>query len=299
MTYSLVARDPATGECGVAVQSHWFSVGSVVSWAEPGVGAVATQSVAEPAYGPRLLARLRAGDEPGAALAALLAEDAAARYRQVGVAAAAGGVAVHTGTDCIAHAGDVALDHASFQANMMAAPGVPEAMAAAWEAAAGAPDLAGRLLAALKGAEGAGGDVRGRQSAALVVVGPEGEPWRRKVELRVEDHPDPVAELERLLVLRRAYDEATRGDDLTGEGRTQEAGAAYGRAAELAPDAVELRFWAGLARAAAGDVDGGAALVRGCIAAHAGWRDLLERLAPEIAPGAAPVRDRLGEALGS
>src|SRR4051812_4009168 len=166
-TYSIVARDPESGEVGVAVQSHWFSVGSVVSWARAGVGAVATQSVAEPGYGPNALDALEADADRGAeaALRDLLAADPLARVRQVGVVDAAGRVAVHTGEDCIPHAGHVTGDGFACQANMMGDPGVPEAMAEAFAAAEGA--LAERLVAALEGAERAGGDVRGRQSAAL------------------------------------------------------------------------------------------------------------------------------------
>ena len=228
-TYSIVARDPDTGELGAAVQSHWFSVGSIVTWAQPGVGAVATQSIAEPAYGPRLLDRLAGGEVPQAALDALLAADEAARYRQVAVIAPAGPPAVHTGEDCIPFAGHVAGDDFTVQANMMASAEVWPAMAEAYRNAGG--PLARRMLAALRAAEGAGGDVRGKQSSAMVVVPREGEPWRKSVDLRVEDHPEPLDELERVLDLRDAYDLATQGDDLTGEGRTDEAGEKYRAAA--------------------------------------------------------------------
>ncbi len=294
MTYSLVARDPQTGELGVAVQSHWFSVGTVVSWARPGVGVVATQSVAEPAYGPRLLDRVEAGAAPREALDELLAADGAARFRQVGVLGPAGAPAVHTGPGSMLHAGHATGEHYSAQANMMAREGVPEAMGAAFEATTG--PLARRLLAALHAAEEAGGDVRGRQSAALVVVGPEGEPWRRTVDLRVDDHADPLGELARLLDLHDAYAHATRGDDLVGEGRPEEAGREYEAAARIAPDNQELRFWAALAAAAGGDVERAAAEVQELIALHRGWRDLLDRLEPEVAPGAPAVRGALGGA---
>ena len=189
-TYSIVARDRDTGELGVAVQSHWFSVGSIVSWARPGVGAVATQSIAEPAYGPHLLERLATGELPDRALADELARDDAARFRQVAVVDGPGRVAVHTGDGCIAAAGHSEGDGFCVQANMMSGPEVWPAMARAFEAASG--PLERRLLAALEAGEAAGGDVRGRQSAALAVVAAEGEPWARKVELRVEDAPDPA-----------------------------------------------------------------------------------------------------------
>ena len=293
MTYSIVARDPRSGEIGVAVQSHWFSVGSVVSWAEAGVGAVATQSVAEPSYGPRLLARMRAGEEPGAALRELLAADPSARFRQVAAVAADGRAAVHTGGGCIPFAGHVEGEGFTVQANMMAAEAVWPAMAEAFEAATG--PLAARLLVALDAGEAAGGDVRGRQSAALVVVPAAGEPWQRAVELRVEDHPEPLAELRRLLRLHEAYAVTAEGDELAGRGRHAEAGERYRAAVRLAPESEELGFWAGLALAHAGELEEGVARVREAVARHPGWRDLLDRLPPEIAPAAAAVRAALAE----
>jgi uncharacterized Ntn-hydrolase superfamily protein len=291
-TYSIVARDPGTGELGVAVQSHWFSVGSIVSWGEPGVGAVATQSIAEPAYGPRLLERLRNGQRPQAALDELLTADDQARVRQVSVVDATGAVAVHTGEGCIPYAGHVEGDGFSAQANMMAGPEVWPAMAVAFTASS--EPLSRRLLAALDAAEEAGGDVRGRQSAALVVVPREGESWRRTVELRVEDDTNPLGELRRLLDLADAYAFADRADALVAEGRHDEAGEAGRRALELAPANDELVFWAGLGMAQAGDLEAGVERVRSAIEMHPGWRDLLARLAPDIAPSAAAVREALG-----
>lgn len=291
-TYSIVARHAETGELGVAVQSHWFSVGSIVSFARASVGAVATQSIAEPAYGPRLLDALADGEPPDLALERLLAADEQARFRQVAVVDSAGAVAVHTGDGCMAHAGDARGEGFSAQANLMASPRVWPAMAEALEGAEG--PLARRLLAALDAGEGAGGDVRGRQSAALLVVPAEGESWQRSVDLRVEDHADPLGELERLLNLHEAYELADKADGLVGEGRHEEASALYRRAAETAPGNAELRFWAGLALAQGGDVEAGADRVRGVIAEQGGWRDLLARLDREIAPGADAVRDALG-----
>jgi uncharacterized Ntn-hydrolase superfamily protein len=292
MTYSLVARDPETGELGVAVQSHWFSVGSIVTWARPGVGAVATQSIAEPAYGPRLLDRLAAGERPDEALAAELAADDSARFRQVAVVDERGRVAAHTGDGCIPDAGQVEGEGFSAQANMMASPDVWPAIAATFESAAG--PLARRMLEALEAGEGAGGDVRGRQSATLLVVPAGGDRWRRTVELRVEDSVEPLAELRRLLDLHDAYSLADRADNLAGEGRHAEAAELYQRASAGAPASVELSFWAGLAIAQDGDVEGGAERVAAAIEAHDGWRLLLERLDPEIAPAVNAVRDALG-----
>ncbi|QEC47117.1 DUF1028 domain-containing protein [Baekduia soli] len=290
-TYSIVARDPDTGELGAAVQSHWFSVGSIVTWARPGVGAVVTQSIAEPAYGPRLLDALAAGAAPQAALDALLADDGAAGYRQIAVVGPAGGPAVHTGPACIAFAGHATGDGFSAQANMMASEEVWPAMARAFAAAAG--PLPARLMAALRAAEAAGGDARGRQSAAMVVVPASGEPWQRTVDLRVEDHPEPLDELARLLVLHDAYALATEGDDLTGEGRHAEAAERYRAAAALAPGNHELLFWAGLAEFTQGDREAGLAKVRKAVALQPGWRELLGRLGPDIAPGAGAVHAAL------
>jgi uncharacterized Ntn-hydrolase superfamily protein len=290
-TYSIVALDPGTGELGAAVQSHWFSVGSLCTWARPGVGAVATQSVVEPAHGPNALDRIEAGESAGEALRALLDADPLAAVRQVGIVDARGDVAVATGPECIPHAGDATGPHWSCQANMMERDTVPAAMSAAFEAAQG--DLAARLLAALHAAEGEGGDVRGRQSAALLVVPPEGEPWRARVDLRVEDHEAPLAELERLVMLWRAYELAGAADELMAAGRPEEAGALYRRAAELAPRSDELLFWAGLAIAHAGELDEGAAAVRRAASEQPNWLVLLDRLSPDFAPAGAAVRAAL------
>ena len=292
-TYSIVAHDPETGEVGAAVQSHWFAVGPIVPWVRAGVGGVCTQSVAEAAYGPRALDLLERGASAQAALERLLAADEVARYRQVAIVDARGGVAVHTGEGCIAHAGDERGAGFSAQANMMASPEVWPAMARAFESAVG--PLSRRLLAALHAAEAHGGDARGRQSAALVVAPAEGEPWRRSVDLRVDDHPEPLAELDRLHDLADAYELATQGDELAGQGRHDEAGDRYTRAAALAPDNHELLFWAGLAAAQSGDMPTALDRVRRAIELQPGWRDLLGRLEPDIAPSAQAVRAALGE----
>ena len=291
-TYSIVAFDPATGEHGGAVHSHWFSVGSLCLWARPGVGAVATQSVVEPAHGPHGLGHLAAGADAGGALSALLGADALAAVRQVGIVDAAGRVAVHTGADCIPCAGDAVGEHVSAQANMMARDTVPAAMVAGFERAEG--DLADRLMAALDAAEGEGGDVRGRQSCALVVVPPRGEPWQARFDLRVEDHADPVQEMRRLLRLARAYELAGEADELMASDRAAEAGPLYERAAELAPESDELLFWAGLAIAHTGEVAEGADAVRRAAAVQPNWLVLLERLSPDFAPAGAAVRRELG-----
>jgi uncharacterized Ntn-hydrolase superfamily protein len=291
-TYSIVARDPETGELGGAVQSHWFSVGSLCIWGRAGIGAVATQSVVEPAYGPRALDRLEDGKDAADALAELIAADELAAVRQVGVVDGQGGVAVHTGADCIPCAGDAHGAHWTCQANMMASETVPAAMSAAFERASG--DLAERLMTALEAAEREGGDVRGRQSAALLVVPADGEAWQSRVQLRVEDHAEPLNELRRLLVLQRAYELAGQADELLAAERPGDAGRLYRRAAELAPDSDELLFWAGLALAQSGDLDTGVDAVRRAIDKHAGWGMLLDRLSPTFAPAGADVRRALG-----
>jgi uncharacterized Ntn-hydrolase superfamily protein len=291
-TYSIVALDPDTGELGAAVQSHWFSVGSLCTWARPGIGAVATQSVVEPAHGPNALDRLASGWDAPTALAGVLGDDPLAAVRQVGVVDASGRVAAHTGSHCISEAGDVTGEHWTCQANMMARATVPDAMSAAFAAASG--DLAERLMTALEGAEAEGGDVRGRQSAALLVAPAQGEPWRARMDLRVEDHADPVGELRRLLGLQRAYELAGDADEAMAAGRADEAAAMYVRASELAPQSDELLFWAGLAIAQKGDVEAGADAVRRAADVHPGWLTLLERLSPEFAPAGAAVRSALG-----
>lgn len=275
----------------MAVQSHWFSVGSLVSWARAGVGAVATQSIVEPAYGPRALALLERGISAPDALAELVAADPEAAVRQVAVIGAGGEVAAHTGAGCIPFAGHVTGDGVSCQANMMASESVWPAMLDAFEHSSGR--LSDRLLATLEAAEREGGDVRGRQSAALVVVAADGEPWERVVELRVEDHTEPVAELGRLLRLSDAYRIAGEADELAGRGEHALAAALYMQATELAPESDELRFWAGIGAAQAGDLDAGVEQVNQAILAHGGWRDLLERLPPELAPSAAAVLGRV------
>jgi uncharacterized Ntn-hydrolase superfamily protein len=291
-TYSIVALDPRSGQIGAAAQSHWFAVGSIVPWAEPGVGAVATQAIAEPAYGPRALALLRDGVDADEALGRLLRADPQAEMRQVAVLDADGGVAAHTGTGCVEYAGHREGEGYACQATMMAHSTVPDAMTEAFERAPGA--LAPRMLAALEAAEAEGGDMRGRQSAALVLVEPGDEPWRRAIDLRVDDDPEPLRQLGRLLGLHHAYELAARADELLAEGRYAEAAPLYDRASQLAPSSDELLFWAGLGLAQAGDVSGGADRVRAAVERGGGqWEELLARLPPDLAPAAAAVREAL------
>ncbi len=295
MTYSIVARDPATGELGVAVQSHWFSVGSLVTWAMPGVGAVATQANIEVAHGPHGLALLREGLDAPSALERLLSGDPGAAGRQLGIVDAAGSVAAYTGSSCMPEAGHVVGDGVCCQANIMASLSVWPAMLDAFERTDG--PLVGRLLAALDAAEAEGGDVRGRQSAALLIVPAEGEAWETSITLRVEDHPEPLIELKRLLALRDAYELAGQADALVNESRHDEAARLYVQASERAPDNHELLFWAGLGAAQIGDLDTAVARVTHAIAMQPGWKVLLPRLPADVAPGAPAVLHRLADAM--
>ena len=296
MTYSIVARDPASGELGVAVQSHWFSTGSIVPWAEPAVGAVATQANADAAYGPNALDLLRAGSDPKRALDELVRADPGHAFRQVALVDAHGHVAVHTGRRCVQFAGHEVGRGFVCAANMMRREGVPQAMARAFGAAIG--DLADRMLAALDAGEEAGGDVRGRQSAAMIVVRARDEQWTRSLDLRVEDSAFPLVELRRLIRLRRAYDFSERADELTAEGRRQEAALLYRRSMEVAPENAELRFWGGLALVQLNERLAGLEAVKSAIEENPGLGDLLGRLSPEIAPSAPAVREALGHAGG-
>ena len=281
-TYSIVARDEATGELGVAVQSHWFSVGAIVPWAEAGVGVVATQSFVDPRYGPLGLELMRMGRSAEEALDALIATDEGEAVRQVAMVDAQGRVAAHTGTSAISAAGHRIGQQYSAQANLMERATVWDAMARAYEASDG--DLAERLLAALEAAEREGGDIRGRQSAALVVVRAEatGMPWAdRRFDLRVEDHPDPVGELRRLVRLQRAYLSLNEGDEHIAVGDVASAMAAYRAAMELVPDEAtggEAPFWVGISLAREGRPDEAIPFLRRAFAQHARWADLVPRL---------------------
>jgi uncharacterized Ntn-hydrolase superfamily protein len=295
VTYSIVARDPETGELGVAVQSHWFSVGSIVTWARPGVGAVATQANAEAAYGPDALALLADGVPAPEALERLVAADPGGPSRQVAVVDAAGRVGAHTGRGCIAYAGHTTGPGVSCQANIMVSERVWPAMLEAFSAASDS-SLTLRLLDALDAAEREGGDLRGRQSAAILVVPAEGEPWRTNVSLRVEDHSDPLPELRRLVVLQDTYRLAGQADELLDAGRHDEAARLYVQASERAPGNHELLFWAGFGTVASGDLEGGLVKVRAAIAMQPGLRELLLRLPDELAPVASAVLAALGPA---
>jgi uncharacterized Ntn-hydrolase superfamily protein len=300
MTYSIVARDPATGELGVAVQTRWPNVGTSVPWAEAGVGAVATQSFTEASYGPLGLGRLRSGAAAPDALAALLAADPGRDVRQVGMVDANGRADAWTGERCVRFAGHVVRPDVSIQANMMERATVWPAMAAAYEASAmsGAP-LVDRLMASLRAAEGEGGDVRGRQSAALIVVPASGPAWARRFDLRVEDHAAPLDELERLIRLERAYERFDATEELAMRGDMIAAAALMEQAHALAPDDGQLTLWTALFLAGAGRMDEARLLFREASAAEPRSAEHLRRFleAGFLPAAAAPLINALEASL--
>jgi uncharacterized Ntn-hydrolase superfamily protein len=270
VTYSIVGRDEASGELGVAVQSRAFGVG-ICAWARPGVGAVATQSFTEKRYGPAGLDLLAAGAAPVDALAELVAADEQRDFRQVAFLAADGRTAAHTGAACIPDCGHVERAGLSAQGNMLASPAVWHAAADAFEETGGT--LAERLLAALDAAEEAGGDFRGREAAALVVVSgdAEEEPWQQVFDLRVDNHPQPLAELRRLHGIAATY---RRRRDFDASS-SLEAEVARAREAGLPEDQVALT--GALVAGAHGDLDEAAARLRPVAESDARWREAFER----------------------
>jgi len=279
LTYSIVARDKATGEFGVAVQSHYFQVGPTVPWAIAGVGAVATQSMVNVSFGPLGLNYLGAGYTAEQALKALLAGDSEPQSRQVALVDASGGVAVHTGSRCIPAAGHRTGDGFSVQANLMYTDTVWDAMYEAYTASD--EPLAERMLAALDAAEAEGGDIRGKQSAAMLVVTgkPTGRSWEdRIIELRVEDAPDPNKELRRLLRVKRAYMALNEADRAADSGDQATAATKLQEALQLAPEMVEISFWGGLGMAQSGMVDAGCDLMMAAVRKDRRWIETINRL---------------------
>ena len=280
-TYSIVARDAATGELGVAVQSHWFSVGSSVAWAESGVGAIATQSFIDPSYGANGLVLMETGKSAAEALAGLVAADVHPEVRQVGMVDSGGGTAVHTGALAIQEACDHEGDGFTVQANLMHHDTVCEAMVRAYTASTG--DLAERLMAALEAAEAEGGDIRGRQSAALLVVAakPSGRPWQdRRFDLRVDDHREPLVELRRLLSVSRAYRHMNEGDEQVTQGNIDAAVGEYEAAEALLPAESEPIFWHAVTLASVGRVDESLPLFAEAYRLRPEWKELVPRLVP-------------------
>jgi uncharacterized Ntn-hydrolase superfamily protein len=294
-TYSIVARDPATGELGVAVQSHWFSVGAIVPWAESGVGAVATQSFVEPSYGYKGLQLMKDKYAARDAMAKLVAADAQNDVRQVAFVDASGRVAAYTGPKCIPGAGHVIGKGYSTQANLMLTHDVPDAMAKAFEAATG--PLAERMLAALDAGQAAGGDIRGRQSAAILVVRdkPSAKPWTdRLVDLRVDDDPQPLVELRRLLVLHRAYECMNRGDEAVALNKMSEALKEYSKAQSMVPDNDEFVFWTAVTLVSNARMPEALPMFSKAFRMNPSWMLLIPRL---IAVGQLPDRPGLADAI--
>jgi uncharacterized Ntn-hydrolase superfamily protein len=278
-TFSIVARDPNTGELGVAVQSHWFSVGPIVPWAEADVGAVATQSFVDPSYGKLGLELMRSGKSAPDALKSLLAGDEGRDVRQVAMIDARGNVDAWTGKNDISAAGHFVGKNYSVQANLMLNDKVWPAMAQAFENTKG--DLADRMLAALDAAQAVGGDIRGRQSAALVVVTgkPTGQPWKdRTFDLRVDDSSEPLKELRRLVTLQRAYNHMNAGDLAVEKKDNEGALREYGAAERLVPDNAEMIYWHAVALVNMGRIDESLPLFRKVFAMDKNWAILTPRL---------------------
>jgi uncharacterized Ntn-hydrolase superfamily protein len=290
LTYSIVARDEKTGEMGVAVQSHYFSVGSVVSWARAGVGAVATQSMAEISYGPLGLELMGSGKSAPEALEALLRADTKLEDRQVAMVDSKGRVAAHTGIKCIPFAGHVVGDNFSCQGNIMRSEKVWISMHDSFLRNGDLP-FAERLVASLEAGEGAGGDIRGKQSAAMLVVSADISPsyWPgRLIDLRVEDHPDPVPELKRLLRYQRGYDWVSKGDDLLSSANYSDALKAYQKALDLVPEVDELKYWVGISLLATGQKEKGLSMMKGVFDRDRSWvqvtKGILQTGSPPIDP---------------
>jgi len=278
-TYSIVARDPQTGQLGVAVQSHYFCVGGVVPWAAAGVGAVATQAMVEPSYGPRGLELMRSGLAAPDALAALAASDPGRDLRQVAIVDNLGRIGAHTGTSTIPAAGHVTGEGFSVQANMMLRDTVWPAMAEAYRTAGG--ELVDRLLVALDAAEAQGGDIRGRQSAALLVVAGKdsGRPWHDKLfDIRVDDAREPLVELRRLVGVSRSYEHLRRAESALERGDSAAASTDFEQAARLSGDNPEMRFWQAIALMRSDRVDTGLSLLREIVMRDPNWRELALRL---------------------
>jgi len=294
-TFSIVALDPATGELGVAVQSHWFSVGPVVPWAEAGVGAIATQSFVDPSYGKNGLDLMRAGTSAPETLKQLLAKDEGRDVRQVAMIDAHGRVDAWTGKNDIQAAGHIVGQNFSAQANLMLNNRVWPAMARAFEITKG--DMAERMLAALDAAQAAGGDIRGRQSAAIIVVTgkPTGLPWKDRIfDLRVDDSPQPLVELRRLVKLQRAYNHMNAGDLAVEKKDNEGALREYGAAEKLVPTSAEMIYWHAVALVNMGRVDESLPLFRKVFAMDRNWITLTPRLPKSgLLPNDPKIIDRI------
>jgi uncharacterized Ntn-hydrolase superfamily protein len=303
-TYSILAYDPHLHQFGVAVQSHWFCVGALVPWAEPGIGAVATQSFVEVCFGPLGLDLMRAGKTAEQALQGLLASDPDSAVRQVAMVDAQGNVAAHTGERCIAEAGHRLGKNYAVQANLMLQDTVWDAMAQAYESSPG--DLAARMLASLEAAQAESGDIRGQQSTALLVVSAalEPAPWSGRIfDLRVDDHPQPLMELRRLLAVSRAYQHAqTASQLLEAQPLAEQQLAQAAREFQLAADTPEMQhnpellFWQAVDLVVAEQFEAALPLFKQVFELDPIWRELLPRLVPaELLPDDPALIERIFE----
>ncbi|MFO8146400.1 MAG: DUF1028 domain-containing protein [Bacteroidota bacterium] len=279
-TFSIVARDSITGEMAVGVQSHWFSVGALVPWGKSGVGVVATQSFVNPAYGPNGLELMEKGKSSTVALKELVSKDEGREFRQVAFLDASGRAAAFTGEKCVESAMHHVGDNFSVQANMMLNDDVIPAMKKAFTENSKLP-LAERVVAALKAAQDAGGDIRGKQSAALIVVGANKveNSWEdKKIDLRVDDHPNPIVELERLLKVARAYEFMNKGDLAMEAGDVNDALLQYGKAENLFPENLEMKFWKAVALANSKRFNEAIPVFKSIFAEDENWREMTLRL---------------------
>lgn len=279
-TFSIVARDPLTGEMAVGVQSHWFSVGTAVSWGQAGVGVVATQSFVNKSYGIKGLDLMKKGKTAPESLKELLAADEGREVRQVAMIDVNGNVNAYTGKKCIDYAGNIVGKNYSVQSNMMLTNKVNAAMAKAFESSEGKP-LAERVLIALKAAQAAGGDIRGKQSAAILVVPGKstGQPWNeRLIDLRVDDNKAPLDELDRLLRLFRAYEHMDKGDLATEKNDMKLAMEEYGAAMKMFPENLEMQYWTAITLANNKKITEASKLLQKIYKKDANWRELTKRL---------------------
>lgn len=289
-TYSIVALDKKTGDMGVAVQSHWFSVGTLVSWGEAGVGVVATQSFINPAFGPDGLNLLKEGNSAKEALRILINGDEGRNVRQLAILDRNGISAAYTGSRCVPFAGQIVGENYSVQANMMKSETVWGAMEKAFLSSEELP-LAERLLAALEAAQAEGGDIRGKQSAALLVVRGKstGKVWDdRLVDLRIDDHQDPINEMKRLLKVHRAYEHMNKGDLEMEHGNIDKAVEEYGAAENMFPENLEMKYWHAVTLANAGEIDRAIPLFKAVFLEDRNWHTLTPRL---VKPGLLTVTE--------
>lgn len=279
-TFSIVARDSKTGEMAVAVQSHWFSVGTAVSWGEAGVGVVATQSFTNKSFGLRGLELLKQGKSPQQAMDILLSDDAGKEFRQVAILDNKGQVATHTGKNCIEYAGHTNGENFSIQANMMLNDNVVPAMEKAWKENDEMP-LAERMVAVLQAAQNVGGDIRGKQSAALMIVAPEAtkEPWNdRLIDLRVDDSENPIKEIDRLLKVFRAYEHMNQGDLFVEKNEMKSAMEEYNAAMKMFPENLEMQYWTAITLANNKQIAQASEMLQNIYKEDENWRKLTARL---------------------